>query len=737
MSRRSRAAAWFWLVVAATLWAAFSRLYHLATLPPQAWVDEVWYNLRARDLLQTGDLQVFYRTFWGGMHPLMVDLAAVVQAMGFNSLVASRGVAAVGGVLTIPLAFACFDELWRREAWPTPRRRLTAALTALILSNLLYLVVAGRIGYGPALIPPVTLFYVWQIRRAQRTAQWTGWILAGLALGLAQYVNLNGRFILPLVGLLALHDLIRAHPAQRRPLTLRLGLCAGVAVLAALPLIIFFIREPEWIFARARAVKVTPQQTGPGFLLDNLRLILLSFNIQGDFNPRHNLPGRPICDAGQSIGFLAGIVWAITRFRRSTTARELPLWTAMMTVSSLITSEAPQFERMIGVAAPAAALVAIGWVGLWEWASQPLRVERIKTDKLRQAGVSALSWLAPTPVLISLGLNAYALFVRYPVTPGLAEAMTATPVTLARQLIERARREPVFVERISGADDVFAFDFLFPGTPVRRLDFRQCLPLADRRATRTTYLVLAEHDQQTTEALARAFPSATIQYLRPEAAALMGDAALVEVPPETTAPPVPVPVHARFDPGIRLLGYAWSGATVEPGESIFLTLYWEAEANLDADLTTFLHVGAGLGDSRVVAQHDGQPCQGLYPTSLWRAGDVIPDGFAVTMPVDTPPGDYAVAVGWYRYPSLERLPLTSADTPLPDNRAVIARVTVTASLLSCGLTHNPSDDQDNAGLVGSVDRLGTHVAFSLVFPCVAVWAATRLSPPNRYGAATF
>ena len=157
----------------------------------------------------------------------------------------------------------------------------------------------------------------------------------------------------------------------------------------------------------------------------------------------------------------------------------------------------------------------------------------------------------------------------------------------------------------------------------------------------------------------------------------MGEAFLVEVPPGAPAPPVPHPVSGRFDPGIRLLGYDWSGPKVKPGESVFLTLYWQAEADLDSDLTAFLHAGTGLGDSRMVAQRDGQPCQGLYPTSLWRAGDVVPDSFAVTIPPGTPAGDYPLAVGWYRYPSLERLPLTEADTPLPDNRALIATITIT------------------------------------------------------------
>jgi len=398
----------------------------------------------------------------------------------------------------------------------------------------------------------------------------------------------------------------------------------------------------------------------------------------------------------QSAGLGAGGLWAIRNFRRSATARELPAWVMLMTVSSLVTDDAPQFERMIGAGVPAAALVAIGWVHgmgrlLPHGMGMPL-LHGIGMPLLHSMG-RLLPWVrrewllrlgAVLLLISSLALNAYDYFVRYPRAPGLAEAFTHTPVRLARTLIERAQTEAVFVERITEAEDVYAFDFLFPGTPVRRLDFRQCMPLADGRATRTTYLVLAERDPQSVGSLARAFPSATITRIKPEGASLMGQAVLVEAPPGATWHEDAIAtVSARFAPGIKLLGYWWSGPKVKAGESLFLTVYWKAEADFSTDFTTFLHVlpRQWHGDAiatPLIAQRDGQPCQGFYPTSQWRAGDVIPDGFAITFPSNTPPGDYPLAVGWYSYPSLERLTLTEADQPLPDNRAVIGTLTISA-----------------------------------------------------------
>jgi|GEM_PF-910464 len=654
-----RKSSYYWLVVAATLWAAFSRFYHLQTLPPQAWVDEIWFGLRARELLQTGQLQLFYKTTWGGGHPLFVQLTALAQLLGLNHvIVASRAVSAVSSLLCIPLAFVCFDELWR-EAWPRERRRLLAALAAIVLSNLFFFVVASRVGTEPALSPLAALFCVWQIHRARRTGHWAGWVWAGLAAGLAQYVSPHARFVLPLVGFIALHELIRSPARQRKFIFLGFSLLGLTAVLVALPLILFFIREPAWFFARA--ANVIPRGSGLAFVLDNARLIWLSLGTSGDLDARHNLPGRPIFDWIQGLGFWIGVAWALFRFRRSASARELLAWSVIMIAPSLITDGAPQFERMIGFAPAAAALIALGWVELWTLMRQRINPTGIVTG----AGIALVG--------LSLALNTYDYFVRYPTTPDLATALTTTPVNLAQQLIARAPTEPVFVERLTESEDVFAFDFLFPGTSVQRLDFRQCLPLVNQRLTRTTYLVL---EPETTQTLTQTFPSASVTRIHPEAASLMRDAALIEIPPGARLPARTHSVQAQFSPGLTLLGYDWSGPNVKAGESVFLTLYWQAETDIHSDLTAFMHVETGRPDSPLLTQHDGQPCQGFYPTSRWRAGDVVPDGFAVTIPSEASPGEYPLAVGWYTYPALERLPLISADMPLSDNRAVIGTLII-------------------------------------------------------------
>src|SRR6185295_14371202 len=94
----------------------------------------------------------------------------------------------------------------------------------------------------------------------------------------------------------------------------------------------------------------------------------------------------------------------------------------------------------------------------------------------------------------------------------------------------------------------------------------------------------------------------------------------IEVPAGVDAPVPPHQVSAEFADGISLYGYDWSSDVLHPGETLFITLYWHATEDIGEDLTAFAHVGTGLDGTSIINQRDGQPCIGLYPTSMWQAG---------------------------------------------------------------------------------------------------------------------
>lgn len=113
------------------------------------------------------------------------------------------------------------------------------------------------------------------------------------------------------------------------------------------------------------------------------------------------------------------------------------------------------------------------------------------------------------------------------------------------------------------------------------------------------------------------------------------------------------PLEVELAEGIALRGYALSSAEVAPGETLTLTLQWEARQAVSADYQVFVHM---LGDEpQQVAQGDGPPLMGDYPTRLWAPGEVIADPHVLTVPADLAPGAYRLVVGMYSLDTLVRL----------------------------------------------------------------------------------
>jgi len=129
---------------------------------------------------------------------------------------------------------------------------------------------------------------------------------------------------------------------------------------------------------------------------------------------------------------------------------------------------------------------------------------------------------------------------------------------------------------------------------------------------------------------------------------------------------------------VRLLGYTLvvdgaplDGQSIEPGDSLLLTLHWAATGSPEGDYSVFVHL---LGpDGALVAQQDNPPLHGTFPTFLWEAGERLDDPYELTVPPDASPGPYTLSVGMYDWRTGERLQaLADCDTPLPENRITLA-----------------------------------------------------------------
>ncbi len=119
------------------------------------------------------------------------------------------------------------------------------------------------------------------------------------------------------------------------------------------------------------------------------------------------------------------------------------------------------------------------------------------------------------------------------------------------------------------------------------------------------------------------------------------------------------PLQVNLGDQVTLLGYDVSPGAVQPGQSLDLTLYWQARREMGEDYTVFTHLVAA--DGHIVAQQDNQPAEGRYPTSIWDAGEIVVDRYRLTIIPDAPGGEYHLEVGLYLLSTLERLKVASGD----------------------------------------------------------------------------
>jgi hypothetical protein len=124
-------------------------------------------------------------------------------------------------------------------------------------------------------------------------------------------------------------------------------------------------------------------------------------------------------------------------------------------------------------------------------------------------------------------------------------------------------------------------------------------------------------------------------------------------PPEST-PDVDHPLSVELADGITFRGYDLASTDVRAGETITVTLHWTARAAPSRDYQVFVHL---IGDNpEPLAQGDGPPVRGYYPTSMWSVGETLADPHLLSLPTDLPAGSYRLLVGMYDLETMKRLP---------------------------------------------------------------------------------
>jgi len=154
---------------------------------------------------------------------------------------------------------------------------------------------------------------------------------------------------------------------------------------------------------------------------------------------------------------------------------------------------------------------------------------------------------------------------------------------------------------------------------------------------------------------------------------LLGDSvelAQVKLLPKPGA--LPHSTEVNFGNQMVLLGYDLNKRVIQPGETLSVTVYWQAYVPLALDYDVFMQLVNLQGEMMIA--NDGAPYTRPRQTSRWQMGQVMQEVRPLRVPADIPPGIYDLHMGVFGDEG--RLPIITGESGLPSERLTLIQVRV-------------------------------------------------------------
>jgi len=677
------------LLVAITLIAATARFWHITVLPPGLHFDEAFENVQALSVLHGQGMPVFFEGNYG-VEPTLIYLIALFYAIAGPYAIAGRLIAAAVGSATVPALHLLVRTVYRKEG--RDRAVLLGLLSALTLAVLYWHVHFSRMGIEPILVPLnaiLALYFLWQ---ALETARLLPFILAGALVGFGPYTYPAGRLLPILVAAVGIHWLIANHErlasgARRVRYVRGIALAFAAAALVFAPLAVYFAHHPALLTQRISQVGVVAEGAGSESpdeaIARNMESTLKMYSVEGDRDPRNNLPGRPVVDLLWALFFFVGLAACLTRALRPPYGMVL-WWLVIMSIPTMLSEYAPHFRRALGASPAVALALGLGVLTLLEWLipNPPSEEERppdgvpegVMWETLgKPAPLDPLAGIRPYAVagfigfiwLLGAASSLYDYFAVWSSDPALYYAFDVGLRDIGEYVHELPPDELAYLSPVRQDHQTLIFTVGAEFRP-KTFDGRHVLvlPPPDHAAT---YINLVAEDLVSPRALSAHLPDLTeTQRFRDAEGAVYAIARHVPaMHPEIIGPALPL--TATLADYIAIAGLDVPAGPVRAGDTFIVTIYWRAAAPLDRDYTASVQLIGPLNpatNSLLWAQEDVQPGKGTYPTTRWTPGETIIESYTLQIPADAPHGRYTLQAGMYWLPTLEPLGSTVSLTEI-------------------------------------------------------------------------
>jgi len=620
-----------------------------------------WASYAWRRGQSIADVNLLYHP-WGGQHPLLgVTPQLEWLAFPLESWLTPTQVYNVLFLLSFPLSGLAMYAL-ARELRRSPLAAFFAGALFAFFPNRMGHALSGHLTQLASWWLPL---YIWALLRLMRKPRWSSAVLTGVLLALSLTVSLvqTAYAVLPVTGLLLVEGVV----AYRRSLTrARITRLTGALLLGAL-LVLPFYGPLFWTVARTGLSLEAP---GVGiYSVDLMGVVVPSpyHPLWGGIVRRWDLARRLIPEANDLeriafVGFIPlGLALVGYLGDRRTNRRWLWLW-----VGSLILSWGPVLKvagRATGWPLPYALLMRLPFFG---WGRTPERFSQLAMlgiAVLAAAGLDGLrcrGWFKGG--LVALALVEVLVLWPFP------EGTPAPPAELALVSGPGAVLDLPISKRQIG--NLAMFYQTTHRKPIVGGYIHRDLP-GMRAYVKALDAVLSASRQgadrppsadEVWGLLAGLNVSHVVvhrQFVKPSSfdrlsgsMAIALGAPLVDTGQElifrvSRLEVGQIPV-ATFDGKLALLDVQ----AVRSGGTITVALVWQALDALDRDYTVFVHV-LDEADQRV-AQHDGMPVGGNWPTRFWAPGETVVDEHTLDS-TELLPGFYDLGIGWYRSDTGARL----------------------------------------------------------------------------------
>lgn len=507
------------LVVVIAL-AAFARLWQLGEFPFGNWADEASNGLAAAQILKDASFRpVFIQDTLLPAH--FNYLIAFSFSLFGITVTALRLITAAFGIAAVLFAYLLFRR-WFGQG--------IGIVAACMLAVMRYHLTFSRFGMQGIATPAFELAALYFLDRALAEKKVSGFAWLGLAVGfgLAFYfafrlfpVIVAVFLVCLLVGALVKYGARETNRRYLRGMWQQWLIAALGLVLALTPVLQFAARNPQDFMSRTGTTSIFEHRAEPDLAKaywDNLTKHLAMFNVRGDNNGRHNLPGAPMLDPVMGVLFILGVAFALWRWRDPTNLLMLLLFVLALHGGILsLDFEAPQSLRSIGVIPALAYFITLPIAAVTQTIARAAR--RASADSSspksnwlrRNSGIAAWS----VGVLILLGcvtyLNLDLFFNKYKNDPS-AWAQSSTPQTIVASEMNRLASDHDFVVTALYADSPTVRFLAGDITNRQSWTVTDRLPLV-RDATRGVVLFFDERLISAYREARRLYPNAQFQEL--------------------------------------------------------------------------------------------------------------------------------------------------------------------------------------------------------------------------------